>query len=62
MMGAAHPMEAHRVDSRGIQERGKSADSREGVISFLEKRAAVFPDRVSTGLPEIFPGWVDPTF
>ncbi len=62
MMGAAHPMEAHRVDSRGIKERGKSADSREGVISFLEKRSAVFPDRVSAGLPEIFPGWVDPTF
>jgi enoyl-CoA hydratase/carnithine racemase len=57
MLGADHPMEAHRVDSRGIQERGRSADSREGVVSFLEKRPAVFPDRVSDGLPEIFPGW-----
>lgn len=62
MLGASHPMEAHRVDSRGIKERGKSADSREGVMSFLEKRAAVFPDRVSTGLPDIFPDWEAPAF
>ncbi len=62
MLGASHPMDAHRVDSRGIKERGKSADSREGVVSFLEKRAAVFPDLVSSGIPEIFPGWTDPTF
>lgn len=62
MLGADHPMEAHRVDSRGIMERGRSGDSREGVMSFLEKRPAVFPDRVSDGLPEIFPGWADPEF
>jgi enoyl-CoA hydratase/carnithine racemase len=62
MLGADHPMEAHRVDSRGIKERGVSADSREGVVSFLEKRPAVFPDRVSDGLPDIFPGWDDPQF
>ena len=62
MLGASHPMEAHRVDSRGIKERGKSADSREGVMSFLEKRAAVFPDTVSAGLPDIFPAWEDPEF
>lgn len=62
MMGAAHPMEAHRVDSRGIAARGRSADSVEGVTSFLEKRPAVFPDRVSDGLPEIFPDWEAPEF
>ena len=62
MLGASHPMEAHRADSRGIKERGRSADSKEGVMSFLEKRAAVYPDRVSDGLPEIFPGWEDPEF
>jgi hypothetical protein len=62
MLGAEHPMEAHRVDSRGILARGASADAREGVTSFLEKRAAAFPDRVSDGLPDVFPGWVDPTF
>jgi enoyl-CoA hydratase/carnithine racemase len=62
MLGASHPMEAHRVDSRGIQQRGRSADSKEGVVSFLEKRAAVYPDKVSGGLPSIFPGWEEPEF
>lgn len=62
MLGASHPMEAHRADSRGIMERGRSADSKEGVVSFLEKRPAVYPDRVSGGLPDIFPGWEDPEF
>jgi len=55
MLTADHPMEAHRVDSRAILERGRSADAREGVESFLEKRAAVFTDRVSDGLPDVFP-------
>lgn len=62
MLGASHPMEAHRVDSRGIMERGRSADSREGVTSFLEKRAAVYPDLVSSGLPDVFPDWEEPQF
>lgn len=62
MLGASHPMEAHRADSRGIMERGRSADSKEGVMSFLEKRAAVYPDMVSDGLPNIFPNWVQPEF
>lgn len=62
MLGAPHPMEAHRVDSRGIAVRGASADAREGVVSFLEKRAPAFPMKVSDGLPAIFPGWEDPAF
>ncbi len=55
MLTADHPMEAHRVDSRAILQRGRSADAREGVESFLEKRRAVFTDRVSDGLPDVFP-------
>lgn len=62
MAGAAHPMEAHRADSRGIQARGGSGDAREGVMSFLEKRPAVYPDRVSTDLPNIWPHWREPEF
>ncbi len=62
MLGAGHPMVAHQVDSRGIAERGRSDDAREGVLSFLEKRPPAFPVLVSDGLPEIFPGWQDPEF
>jgi enoyl-CoA hydratase/carnithine racemase len=62
MLGAAHPMEAHRADSRAMFARGQSADAREGIESFLEKRDATFPDRVSDGLPEIFPGREEPVF
>jgi enoyl-CoA hydratase/carnithine racemase len=62
MLGAQHPMEAHRVDSRGILSRGASDDAREGVTSFLEKRHPVYPVRVSDGLPDIFPDYVEPEF
>jgi enoyl-CoA hydratase/carnithine racemase len=62
MLGADHPMEAHRVDSRGIQSRGASADAKEGVESFLEKRQPVYPVKVSDGLPDIFVDYVEPEF
>jgi enoyl-CoA hydratase/carnithine racemase len=62
MMGADHPMEAHRVASRGVQARGATNDAAEGVMSFLEKRPAVFPVKVSDGLPDIFPDYTEPTF
>jgi len=62
MLGAAHPMEAHRADSRAMFARGQSEDAREGVTSFLEKRDAVFSDRVSDGLPELFPGRREPAY
>src|SRR5256885_11301918 len=62
MLGAGHPMDAHRADSRAMFARGQSDDAREGVTSFLEKRPARFPDRVSDGLPDIFPGRELPVF
>jgi len=62
MLGAEHPMLAHRADSRGMFYRGQSADAAEGVTSFLEKRPARFTDRVSDGLPDILPGWRAPEF
>ena len=62
MLGADHPMEAHRADSRAMFARGQSGDAREGVTSFLEKREAQFTDRVSAGLPEIFPDRDEPAF
>jgi enoyl-CoA hydratase/carnithine racemase len=57
MLGADDPMEAHKVDSRGIYARGRSADVKEGVVSFLEKRPAVFKDKVSSDMPDYYPWW-----
>jgi enoyl-CoA hydratase/carnithine racemase len=57
MTGADDPMEAHKVDSRGIYARGRSGDVKEGVVSFLEKRPAQFKDKVSTDMPDYFPWW-----
>jgi enoyl-CoA hydratase/carnithine racemase len=62
MLGAEHPMLAHRADSRGMVARGQSADAIEGVTAFLEKRPAHFSDRVSDGLPDVMPGWSEPSF
>ncbi len=62
MLGAEHPMVAHRADSRGMFARGQSADAVEGITAFLEKRPASFPDRVSDGLPKVMPGWSEPEF
>lgn len=62
MLGAAHPMEAHRIDSRAILAMRGSADMREGVSAFLEKRPADFPGRVPGDLPDIWPDPIDPPF
>ena len=62
MLGAADPMAAHRVDSRAMHSRGMSADAREGVTSFLEKRPAQFPERVSADMPDFYPWWSERPF
>ncbi|SIT39183.1 Enoyl-CoA hydratase [Paraburkholderia piptadeniae] len=62
MAGASHPIEAHRLDSRAVQSRGRSADAAEGVNAFLEKRQARFPDRVSTDMPGFFDWRSEPPF
>ena len=59
---AAHPMEAHKVDSRIIYNRAKSGDAKEGIASFLEKRSPVYPDKVSSDLPDCFPWWEEPVY
>ena len=61
-VGASHPMDAHISDSRAIMARGAQGDAKEGVTSFLEKRAPNYPDKVSADLPDIWPYWDSPQF
>ncbi len=55
MLGADHPMEAHKIDSKCIFFMGQSADAHEGVAAFLQKRPAEFKLRPSQDMPEFFP-------
>lgn len=62
MLGEAHPMAAHRVESRAMQQMGQMADAREGIQSFLQKRPPEFPLRVSTDMPAVYPWQAAPEF
>ncbi len=62
MLGADHPMEAHRIDSRAIAALGRGADAREGVVSFLEKRPAAFTLSAQSDMPDFYPWWAERPF
>ena len=62
MLGADHPMEAHKIDSRFIYELGRGDDAKEGVNSFLEKRSPSFPNKVSEDMPDSYPWWDEKKF
>ena len=57
-----HPMMAHRVDSRAIYRLSRSADAKEGIASFLEKRAPAYPDTVGADMPDFYPWWDEPGY
>lgn len=57
MLGEDSPWAAHRADSRAMRHLGASADGREGIVSFLEKRPAEFRDTVSSDYPELLGRW-----
>jgi enoyl-CoA hydratase/carnithine racemase len=62
LAAARDPMDAHRIDSRAIFDRGASPDAAEGVTSFLEKRPAQYPCKVSTDMPGFFPWWEEEVY
>ncbi len=62
MAGATHPRHAHNRDPRATQSRGRSADVKEGVSAFLEKRPAAFPETVSHDMPDFFDWTSEPPF
>lgn len=59
---APDPMHAHRIDSRAIYTRSRSGDAAEGIASFVEKRAATYPDRVASDMPDFYPWWDEPGY
>ena len=62
LLGSSHPMDGHKVDSRGVRALAQLDDAREGVTSFLEKRPAAFSGRPSSDLPDLMPWWEEPEF
>ncbi|MDE0727014.1 MAG: crotonase/enoyl-CoA hydratase family protein [Alphaproteobacteria bacterium] len=62
MLGADHPMEAHKIDSRGIRGMGQLPDAYEGVQSFLEKRPGNYTMKPSTDMPDFYPWWKEREF
>jgi enoyl-CoA hydratase/carnithine racemase len=62
MLGADHPMEAHKLDSKALFWTGLAADAQEGIAAFLEKRPAEFKMKPSTDMPEFYPWWKDRPF
>ena len=62
MMSAPDPIDAHRIDTAGINALATSPDAKEGINSFLEKRAPNFTDKVSKDLPAFFPWWEEEAF
>jgi enoyl-CoA hydratase/carnithine racemase len=62
MTGTDHPMEAHKIETRGMYYSAKSAEAREGIVSFLEKRAPEFPGKVTKDMPPFYPWWQEREF
>ncbi|WP_084581271.1 crotonase/enoyl-CoA hydratase family protein [Sphingomonas azotifigens] len=61
-LGMPDPMDAHRIESRGISTRGRTPDAKEGVKSFIERRLPEFECKVSSDMPDFYPWWEEPVY
>lgn len=62
MLGASHPMEAHRIDSRAVNYTGAAPDAREGITAFFQKRPAEWSMSVNDDMAPFVPWWDEPQF
>ncbi|KWV93787.1 enoyl-CoA hydratase-related protein [Erythrobacter sp. AP23] len=62
LSAADHPMAAHRIESRGVYELGRTAEAREGIEAFIQKRTPEFPLKVSADMPDFYPWWEEKTY
>lgn len=62
LASADHPMEAHKIDSRAIYRLSRGKDAQEGIASFLEKRKAMYPGKVTEDMPDFYPWWETPEY
>ncbi len=62
LASADHPMEAHKIDSRAIYRLSRGKDAKEGIASFLEKRKAIYPGKVTEDMPDFYPWWDEATY
>lgn len=57
-----HPMEAHRIESRGTYSRARAGDVREGIRAYMDKRLPHFPESASRDMPDFYPWWDEPEY
>jgi len=62
MLGADHPMEAHRIESKGFHWAGQQPDAAEGIAAFLEKRLPHYTMSPQTDMPDYYPWLTEPPF